>query len=293
MRIAFLGTGKMGSAIAAHLLHAGHELSVWNRTQERAEPLRERGAHVANSAAEAVNGAEVIFSALFGDEGLEDVLFGGGALKAMTPGAIHACLSTISVACADRLTIAHRTARLTFVGAPVFGRPNVAVEGRLATAVSGPPEAVEKLRPLLESYTRKIMVVSDKAPAAHGLKLSGNFLMLAMVASLSESAIVAEFLGIEPKVFLETVNEAIFQSPFYAAYSKLMLDPPHPPGGTVGLCEKDTRLFQDAAEEARVETPLADMFKSRLDDAIGVGMKNEDWAAGYYRLTRNVTRTAG
>ncbi|MFZ0662956.1 MAG: NAD(P)-dependent oxidoreductase [Acidobacteriaceae bacterium] len=292
MRIGFLGLGKMGSPIAAHLMDGGHALTVWNRTRDKAEPLRARGAKVAASPAEVVSGAEVVFSVLFDDVGLEEVLFGGGALKAMTPGAIHVCLSTISVACAERLTIAHRTDRLTFVGAPVFGRPNVAVDGRLATAVSGEPKAVEKIRPLLESYTRKIMVVSEKASAAHGLKLAGNFLMMAMVASLSESVICGEALGIEPKVFLETVNEAIFQSPFYAAYSKLMLNPPKPPGGTIALGEKDTRLFQEAAQGEKVKSPLADMFKARLDQAIAAGMKNEDWAAGYYRLTRDVTWAA-
>jgi 3-hydroxyisobutyrate dehydrogenase-like beta-hydroxyacid dehydrogenase len=292
MKIAFLGLGKMGSAIASHLMEAGHELTVWNRTRDRAEPLGKRGAKVADSAADAVGGAEVVFSVVFDDDALEQVLFGGGALKAMTPGAIHVCLSTISVACADRLTIAHRTERLTFVGAPVFGRPDVAEQGRLATAVAGEPKAVEKIRPLLESYTRKVMVVSEKPSAAHGLKLGGNFLITAMIASLSESVICGEALGIEPQVFLETVNEALFQSPFYAAYSKLMLDPPKPPGGTIALGEKDTRLFQNAAREAKVKTPLADMFRARLDRAIDAGLKNEDWAGGYYRLTRDETWAA-
>ena len=289
MRVALLGLGKMGAPIAGHLLNAGHELTVWNRTPEKAEPLKARGAKVVGTPAQAVGGAEVVFSIVFDDHALEEVLFKGGALKAMTPGAIHVNLSTISVACSERLTIAHRTERLTFVGAPVFGRPNVAEEGRLAIAVGGEPKAVEKLRPLLESFTRKIMVVSEKPSAAHGLKLAGNFLMMAMIASLSESAVLAEALGLEPKVFLETVNEAAFQSPFYAAYSRVMLNPPNPPGGTISLGEKDTRLFQEAGQEAKVKTPLADMFKTRLDEALAAGMKNEDWAGAYYRLTRDMT----
>lgn len=289
MKVALLGLGKMGSAIARHLLKAGHELTVWNRTRERAEALRERGARVVASAAEAVAGVEVVLSVLFDDGALEAVLFGGGALKAMMPGTVHVSLSTISVACSERLTIAHRTEHLAFVAAPVFGRPNVAEEGRLAMAVGGEAKAVEKVRPLLECFTRKIMVVSDKPAAAHGLKLGGNFLMMAMIASLSESAVLGEALGIDPKVFLETVNEVAFQSPFYANYSKLMLNPPNPPGGTIALGEKDTRLFQDAAEEYKVKTPLADMFRANLDHAIKQGKKNEDWAGAYYRLVRDTT----
>lgn len=289
MKVTLLGLGKMGSAIAGHLLRAKHELTVWNRTPERADPLRALGAHVAASPAEAVAGADVVFSVVFDDQAIEEVLFGNGALKAMMPGTVHVSLSTISVACSERLTIAHRTEHLAFVAAPVFGRPNVAEEGRLATAVGGDAKAIEKVRPLLECFTRKIMVVSEKPAAAHGLKLGGNFLMMAMIASLSESAILGEALGIEPRVFLETVNEAAFQSPFYATYSKLMVNPPNPPGGTIALGEKDTRLFQDAAQEYKVRTPLADMFRANLDRAIEQGKKDEDWAGAYYRLVRDMT----
>jgi len=293
MRVAVLGLGKMGVPIAERLFNAGHELTVWNRTPGRAEALAKRGARVAGSPADAVNGAEVVFSVVFDDKALEEVLFAGGALKAMTPGAIHVNLSTLGVACSERMTIAHRTERLTFVAAPVFGRPTVAAEGRLAIAVGGAPEAVAKVRPLLETFSRKVMVVSENPAAAHGLKLSGNFLMMAMIASLSEGVILGEALGIEPKVFLETVNEAAFQSPFYAAYSKIILNPPQPPGGTVALGEKDTRLFQEAAKEVKVKTPLADIFKATLDRAIDKGKKEEDWPATYYRLTRDSTWTAG
>jgi len=291
MRVAVLGLGKMGVPIAERLLNAGHELTVWNRTPGRAESLAKRGARVAGSAAEAVGGAEVIFSVVFDDKALEEVLFGGGALKAMTPGAIHVNLSTLGVACSERMTIAHRTERLTFVAAPVFGRPTVAADGRLAIAVGGPAEAVAKVRPLLEAFSRKVMVVSENPAAAHGVKLSGNFLMMAMIASLSEGVILCEALGIEPKVFLETINEAAFQSPFYAAYSKIILNPPNPPGGTVALGEKDTRLFQEAAREVKVKTPLADIFKATLDQAIDKGKKEEDWPGTYYQLTRASTWT--
>lgn len=292
MRIAFLGLGKMGSAIAEHLIKAGHELSVWNRTRSRAEPLEKRGARIADSPAQAVHGAEVVFTMVFDDAALEEVLFHDGALKAMAPGAIHVSLSTISVALSDRLTVLHRAGRQTFVAAPVFGRPNVAEDGRLATAVAGEPEAVAKVRPLLESFSRSVTVISEKPSAAHAMKLGGNFLITAMIASLSESLVYGEALGIEPKLFLEMANAAMFQSPFYESYGKLMLNPPEHPGGTIELGEKDLRLFREAAEGAQVKTPLADEFKVHLDRAMKAGMKDEDWAGGYYRLARDVTRAA-
>lgn len=292
MRIAFLGLGLMGSAVAEHLMAAGHRLTVWSRTRSHSEPLGKKGARVADSAAEAVRDAEVVFSMVFDDAALEEVLFSGNVLKSMTPGAVHASLSTLSVALSDRLTVMHRTEKLTFVAAPVFGRPEIAKEGKLFTVVAGEPDAVNKVRPLLEAFSRSVTVISEKPSAAHALKLGGNFLITAMIASLSESLVYAEGLGIDPKVFLETVNAALFRSPFYEAYGKVMLNPPEKPTATIALGEKDMRLFREAAKGAHVNTQLADLFEANLERAIQEGMKDEDWAAGYLHLARGVMKAA-
>ena len=292
MRIAFLGLGKMGSAIARHLLKAGHDLTLWNRTASHAEPFKALGTKVADSPREAVADSEVVFSMVMDDKALEAIVFEAGALKALQHGSIHASLSTISVALSNRLTEAHRAAGSYFTAAPVFGRPNVAEDGRLWTVTAGKPEVIEKVRPLLETFSRGVTVVSEKPSAAHALKLGGNFLITAMIASLSESLVYAEALGIAPALFLETINNALFQSPFYQAYGKIMLNPPEYPGGTIALGEKDIRLFREAARSAGVKTELADIFEANFLKAIEAGMKDHDWAAGYYHLEQSMTATA-
>jgi len=289
MQIAFLGLGKMGSAVARHLLKAGHDLTIWNRTASHADALRPLGVTVASSPSEAVAHTDVTFTMVMDDPALESVIFESGAIKAMQPDSIHVSLSTISVALSDRLTDAHRAAGTHFAAAPVFGRPTVAEEGRLWTVTAGEPAVIEKIRPLLDSFSRGVTVVSEKPSTAHALKLGGNFLITAMIASISESLVFACALGIDPVLFLETVNNALFRSPLYEAYGKVMLNPPEQPGATIALGEKDLRLLREAASSAGVKTQLADLFEANFQKAIEAGMKDQDWAAGYYRLVQSIS----
>ncbi len=286
MKIAFLGLGKMGSAIARLLLKSGEDLTVWNRTISHAEALEGGGAKVVLAPAEAVKGCDVVFTMVMDDPALEQIVYDGKVLETMGKGAIHVSLSTLSVEMSRKLTAEHEKHGQHFVAAPVFGRPHIAEAGKLWVAMAGAKDAVKKVRPLVEKFSRGITVVAETPWSAHALKLAGNFLITAMIASLTEAFLSVEKLGIEPEVFLQTVNSALFQSPFYEMYGNIMLHPPDRPGGTMGLGEKDTRLFREAAQGAGVATPLADIFLATFHRAIEAGMKDQDWAAGYLQLQR-------
>jgi 3-hydroxyisobutyrate dehydrogenase-like beta-hydroxyacid dehydrogenase len=295
MRIAFLGLGKMGAPMARRLLEAGHELTVWNRTPGRAEALVVAKARVAETPAEAARNADAVLTMLFDDTANEEVLSGGtgdsaggvargGVVDALRPGALHIAFSTISVALSERLTAEHARRGQMFVAAPVFGRPNVAEEGRLWIVAAGADEAVAKARPLLEPLARGISVIGTEPRMAHALKLGGNFLISAMIHSLGESFVYAAGQGIDAEVFLETVNSALFQSPFYAAYGKVMLHPPEHPGATIDLGAKDLRLLREAAAGRRTSLSLADNLAEIFAEAQRSGLAGEDWAVGQYRM---------
>lgn len=290
MRIAFLGLGKMGTAIARLLLNGGEDVTVWNRTTSHAETLEGDGAKVVLTPAEAVEGCDVVFTMVMDDPALEAVLHVGNALEAMQKGAIHVSLSTLSVEMSSQLTAEHEKRGQHFVAAPVFGRPHIAEAGKLWVAMAGAHDAVKKVKPLVEKFSRGITVVAETPWSAHALKLAGNFLITAMIASLTEAFISAEKLGVAPDVFLETVNSALFQSPFYQMYGNIMLHPPDKPGSTMALGEKDMRLFREAAQSQCVATPLADILLATFHRAIEAGMKDQDWAAGYLQLQRSVSR---
>jgi len=292
MRIGFLGLGKMGTPMARHLLAAGHELAVWNRTEGRTEPLLREGAIAAATPAEAELGADAVITMLFDDAANEEVLFGSnGLMDALSPGALHISCSTISVALSERLTQEHVRRGHEFVAAPVFGRPNVAEEGRLWIVAAGAGRAVAKARPLLETFSRGISVVGTEPRLAHAVKLGGNFLISAMIYSLSESFVYAAGQGIDPAVFLESVNSALFQSPFYASYASVILHPPEHPGATIELGEKDLRLLREAAAASGTRLSLADSLAGVFSRAKAAGLSHADWAGGMYRMSQQDSRT--
>jgi 3-hydroxyisobutyrate dehydrogenase-like beta-hydroxyacid dehydrogenase len=287
MRIGFLGLGNMGTPMALRLLAAGHELSVWNRTEARTEPLIREGAIAAGTPAEAELGADAVITMLFDDAAYDEVVFGqNGLMDALSPGVLHISMSTISVKMCERLTNEHATRGHLFVAAPVFGRPNVAEEGRLWIVAAGADNAIAKARPLLEPLSRGISVIGSEPRQAHALKLGGNFLISATIHSLSESFVYAESQGIDPRAFLEAVNSALFQSPLYTTYGNVMLHPPERPGATIELGAKDLRLFREAAASRHTRLSLADNLAEIFAEAQQTGLGGEDWAVGQYRMAQ-------
>jgi 3-hydroxyisobutyrate dehydrogenase-like beta-hydroxyacid dehydrogenase len=282
----------MGAPMAKRLLGARHELTVWNRTHRRAEALGAEGAQIAASPADVARSCDVVMTMLFDDAAHEEVLFGphglpvNGLMSTLRPGALHISLSTISVALSQRLTEEHARRGQLFVAAPVFGRPNVAEEGKLWIAVAGADDAVGKARPLLEPLSRGISVVGKEPRQAHALKLGGNFLISAMIHSLGESFVFATSQGLDPEVFLETVNSALFQSPFYAAYGKVMLHPPDKAGASIQVGVKDLSLLREAAESGGARLSLADELADVFAQAIREGLGDEDWAVAQYRMAQ-------
>jgi 3-hydroxyisobutyrate dehydrogenase-like beta-hydroxyacid dehydrogenase len=287
MKIGFLGLGKMGAPMARHLIAAGHELSVWNRTEGKTEPLLREGAIAAATPAEAELGADAVVTMLFDDAAHEEVLFGAnGLMDALSSGALHISCSTISVELSERLAKEHARRGIDFVAAPVFGRPEVAEQGRLWIVAAGTDEAVARARPVLEPMSRGISVVGTEPPHAHAVKLGGNFLIGAMIYALCEGFVFSEKQGIPPETFFEAINSALFQSPFYALYSNVILHPPEKPGASIELGAKDTRLLREAAAARHTKLSLADALSTIYAEAKAAGLSQEDWAVGQYRVSQ-------
>lgn len=287
MRVGFLGTGNMGTPMALRMLAAGHELSVWNRSEGRAKPLIHEGAIAAGTPAEAELGADAVVTMLSDDEAYEQVLFGpNGLADALSPGGLHISCSTISVALSEQLTAEYAKRQIDFVAAPVFGGPRLAAEGRLWVVVAGAEQAVDRARPLLEAVSRGMTVVGKEPPHAHAAKLGGSFLADAMMYSLAEAFVFAERQGIQPEIFFTAVNDALFQSPMYAASAGDMLHPSPPDGERIDPGAKDLRLLRAAAISRQTCLSLADLIAGSLAEARRTAPAGQDLAASLYGMAQ-------
>ncbi|WP_315855057.1 NAD(P)-dependent oxidoreductase [Chenggangzhangella methanolivorans] len=186
MIVGFIGLGGMGQGVARRIMQGGHDLRVWNRSPGPAEALAAEGAEAVAGPAGALD-ADLCLSMLSQDEVIDQVLVASGALEKARPGLVHVNLSTVSVAFAERMEALHRERGLSYVSAPVLGRPDVAAAGQLNVLCAGAPEAVAKATPVLELFAKKVWPLGDRAARASVVKIACNFALASMIETLGEA----------------------------------------------------------------------------------------------------------
>ena len=280
MKIGFIGLGNMGAPMASHLLKAGHEVIVYNRTAEKVQPLVHQGARRASKVAEACI-VDVVLTMLADDPALESVTYGeNNILESLSNNSIHLSCSTISVALSDKLTSDHQRHGQQFVSAPVFGRPEAAVAANLVVVAAGNATAVNKCQPIFDSVGQRTFRFGDKPSNANLVKLSGNFLITAVIESLGEAVALVGKGGVGQREYLEFLTSTLFSTPVYRTYGALVVEKKFQPAGfPAHLGLKDVRLALQAAESLRVSLPLADLVRNRLLTLLADGGESLDWSA--------------
>ena len=281
MKIAFLGLGNMGGHMARHLLRAGHDITVWNRTLSKADELRAKGAKVGKSAGQAVKDAEAVVTMLADDHAVESaVLHSEGVLDHLPRGAVHISMSTISVALSEKLAEEHGKHGQQYIAAPVFGRPEAAEAGKLFVVAAGDKSAVERCKPLLQLLGQRVFVIGDKPEMANVVKLSGNFLIASVIESLGEAIALTRKYGIDPHDYVEFLTNSLFAAPIYKTYGGIIAEEKYQPAGfKLRLGLKDVRLALAAAEAVDAPLPFASMLRDHMLTAIGRGMEDLDWSS--------------
>jgi 3-hydroxyisobutyrate dehydrogenase-like beta-hydroxyacid dehydrogenase len=281
VKVAFIGLGNMGSHMARNLLHAGNDVTVWNRTLAKADGLRESGAKVAKSPAESAKDAEAVITMLADDSAVESAVLGAsGVLESLPPNAAHISMSTISVALSRKLAEEHAKRGHQYLAAPVFGRPEAAEAGKLFVVVAGDKAAVERYRPLLVAVGQRVFVMGDRPEMANVVKLSGNFLIASVIESLGEAVALTRKYGVDAHQYVEFLNSSLFAAPVYKTYGNLIAGEKYQPAGfKMRLGLKDVKLALAAGEAVDAPLPFASIVRDHMLTAIARGMEEMDWSA--------------
>src|ERR1035437_106955 len=251
MNVTFIGLGNMGSNIAQCILKAGFDLTVWNRTVSKMQPLVEQGAKQAEN----------------------------GILAGLRPGAVHVCVTTISPRCADELEQIHKKHGSFYVAAPVSGRPEAAASGQLISYLAGASAAVEEVRPVCKAYSKQIIVISERPRMANVMKLAINYNVISAIEVISETYVFAEKCGLPLEHLRDFYQQLWFAHPAAQLYAeKLRKRDFAGRGGFVmagGL--KDVRLMLSTAAEVGTKLDVGELVERNLSMGVDAGRGEQDW----------------
>lgn len=275
--VAVLGTGIMGAGMTRSLLREGLEVTVWNRSTEKAQPLAEDGAQVADSAADAVAAADVVITMLFDTDAVAGTM--EGALDRAREGAVWLQTSTVGVAGTERLAGIARDKGVAMIDAPVLGTKAPAENGQLVVLASGPSSLREKVQPVLDAIGQKTQWVGEELGEGSKLKLAVNAWIATVVNGVGQSMALARGLGLDPQQFLDAVSGQAVDAPYVQLKGKAMIEGDYTPSFELDGVIKDVDLVLAAMDDAGTDPTLARALRDRLTAASDAGHGSEDMAA--------------
>ncbi|MCG2622964.1 NAD(P)-dependent oxidoreductase [Arthrobacter sp. I2-34] len=276
--IGWIGTGRMGTALASRLLDAGHTLAVWNRTPAKAEPLVERGAERVEKPSD-LAACRIVFTTVGADQDLEQVVTGPGGLLAGEdrPDIVVDC-STVSAEASAAVRRAVEGSGSAFLAAPVSGNPGVVTAGGACIVASGPAAAYAAVHPLLQELAGTV-VAAGEAEGARLVKLAHNLYLGIMAQALVEVTSLAEHGGVRREDFLEFLGNTVLGSGWIRARAASLAAKDFTPTFTLDMMRKDLALGTGAARELGVPLPLAAAVEQLAAIAGGQGHGDEDMLA--------------
>lgn len=285
MRIAVLGLGRMGSAIAERIEQAGHELVVWNRSPRGTEPFASRGIPVLDAPSEALERADLSITMLSDSDAVEQVAIGPqGVLSAPGDGVLMD-MSTISAPASARVAAVAKRQGVRYLRAPVSGNPSVVAAGNLGIMVSGPKETFDELRPTLADIGPNLFYVGPEEEA-RVVKLAINLMIGGTAELLAEALVLGERYGIKRADLLEAMGGSAMGSPFVKYKTAALVADDYTSTFTTRLLDKDLALALAAAAERDVPLPLTELTKKLTEDCVDEGFGDIDFTAFLPRLRR-------
>lgn len=277
-RLGWLGTGRMGAELVRRLLAAGQDVSVYNRTPAKAQPLTAHGAKVVDSAADLAS-CEIVFTMVGTSEDLIDAVLGaGGLLAGATAPSILVDCSTVSAQASAQIRAEAEARGTALLAAPVMGNPRVARAGMLTMAVSGPRAAYDDAEPYLNLLGAGSTYVGQ-GELARVVKLCHNLFLGTVAQTMAEITVLAEKSGVGREAFLACINSSVMGSLFTKYKTPAYVNLDFTPTFTATLLRKDFDLGLAAAREREVPMPVASLVHQILQGLVGRGHGGQDFAA--------------
>ena len=273
-RVGWVGVGRMGQAMCERLLVAGHNLTVWNRTPERAAPVVELGASVAEDPRDLLTN-QAVFSMVLDDAALHDVYLGTtGLLSCDRPtDAVLVDCSTVSPAASAVVAEAALARGVAFLAAPVSGTPSVVRSGDLSLVVSGPADAYDAVAGLLTAIGPRV-TYAGPGQEARVIKLCTNLLVAVTAQCLSEAAVLAEKSGVTRTALMDFINKGAVASPFTRYKTAAIVGLDFTPAFTAEGQRKDLRLALELAAEVGVSAPVTVETEHQFTRLIDSGLSD-------------------
>ena len=277
-KLGWIGVGRMGFRLAQRLLAAGCDLSIYNRTRSKAEPLVQEGARLVDSPGDLAT-CDVVFTMVSGDDDFRDVTLGDRGVLAQEDAAPKILIdsTTISAGMSAEVRVAAEKAGTKLLAAPVSGNPQVVASGKLTLVVSGPADAFETARPYMDLLGAGSTYVGE-ADAARLAKICHNLMLGVVTQCMAEITVLAEKGGLERGAFLEFLNRSVMGSVFTRYKTPAFVKLDYHPTFTPVLLRKDFDLGLKAARELDVPMPLAALTHELVQSLIGRGHVDQDFA---------------
>jgi 3-hydroxyisobutyrate dehydrogenase-like beta-hydroxyacid dehydrogenase len=276
--LGYVGLGVMGSAITRRLLDAGHTVTVWNRTREKAEPLLEAGARWADSPRAVAERTEVVFTMVTNTAAVQAVTDGpDGILAGLAPGKIYVDMSTASPANTRALAEKVVAVGAHMLDAPVSGTSITVEQGKASVMVGGDDDAFERVKPILEAIAPKVFHLGPNGSAVT-MKIAINLSLAVQMLAFSEGVLLAEKTGISRERAVEVMLASVIASPMVAYRGPLVLGHPDEVWFDCHMMQKDMNLALELGRELEVPLPTTAITNEFLTSANAMGIGGKDFA---------------
>jgi 3-hydroxyisobutyrate dehydrogenase-like beta-hydroxyacid dehydrogenase len=279
VRVGFIGLGDMGQGIVPRLVAAGHEVTGWNRTAEKADPLRDLGMGWADTPRQVAEAAEVVLSIVTDAAAVEAVAIGeDGVLSGLGSDGVYADMSTIDPDASRRIAASYAEAGRTMLDAPLSGSPISLEQDKASVMVGGDRAAFEKVLPVLEAIGPTVTYIGESGMAVQ-MKVAINLCLIVEMVAFSEAVALAEKGGVDRAVAVDAMLKSVVASPVMGYRGPFILEGnmPDKPLANVTLQQKDMLLALDLGRRQGSPVPLAAAANEMLNACHGLGLSHRDF----------------